>query len=196
MASKVPFIGLSGTNGSGKDTVGLLLSQNHNYYFISVTELLRAELHRRGLPIERRHLRELSAEWRREHGLSVLVDQAAKVYDTLPDNTYEGLVISSLRNPYEADRIHELGGVVLWVDANPRIRFERIQLAKRQGREGEDDKTYEEFLTEEAAEMKSNGDAATLDMSAVKQRADHTILNEGKDLTQLTQDLQKVLGLE
>lgn len=194
MASKVPLIGLSGTNGSGKDTVGLLLSQKHNYCFISVTELLRAELRRRGLPIERRNLRALSAEWRREHGLSVLVDQAIKTYETQP-KTYTGLVISSLRNPYEADRIHELSGVVLWVDADPKVRFNRIQQAKRHGREGEDDKTYEEFIAEEAAEMQASGDAATLDMNAVKKRADHTLINESSNLVQLTQDIQKVLGL-
>src|SRR5678816_3977298 len=117
MAHTLSIIGLSGTNGAGKDTVGQLLQDKHGYFFISVTDLLRAELRRRNLPIERSNLRELSAEWRREKGLGVLVDQALEAYAEQQER-YAGVVISSLRNPYEADRIHELGGSVIWVDAD------------------------------------------------------------------------------
>ncbi|MEJ0072722.1 MAG: AAA family ATPase [Candidatus Saccharibacteria bacterium] len=60
------LIGLSGTNGSGKDTVGSMIAEKYNYLFISVSDLLRAELRRRGLLIIRENTRELSAEWRRE----------------------------------------------------------------------------------------------------------------------------------
>jgi cytidylate kinase len=170
--NKLQVIGLAGTNGSGKDTVGHMLAEHHNYLFISVTELLRAEAKRRDLPVERGVLRSISAEWRRELGLGVLVDKAIAEYDTVRD-TYAGVVIGSLRNPGEADRIHQLGGTMVWVDADPRVRYDRIQanLAAR-GRGGEDDKTFEQFMAEEAAEMQSSGDAATLNMSAVKEKCD------------------------
>jgi hypothetical protein len=43
---------------------------------------------------------------------------------------------------------------------------------------GEDDKTYEEFLTEQEAEMNHSGDEATLNMSGAKALADIEIFNE------------------
>jgi len=188
----VKLIGLSGTNGSGKDTVGHVLAEQHGYLFVTLTEALRQEARNRGWAPDRRSLRTISAEWRRESGLGVLVDKAVEAFQPLADQ-YSGLVMASLRNPGEAERLHELGGTVVWVDADPRIRYQRISQAHR-GRDEEDNKTYEEFLAEEQAEMHSSGDAATLDMSAVRDRADVTILNES-DLTALGQQLPAALGL-
>src|ERR1700712_2639742 len=120
------IIGLSGTNGSGKDTLGELLAERYNFLFISVTELLRDGLKERGAPIDREHLRALSAEWRREHGLGVLVDRAMEQYDKVKDQ-YAGVVMASLRNSGESERLHELKGTLVWLDADPHIRYERIQ---------------------------------------------------------------------
>lgn len=167
------IIGLSGTNGSGKDSVGQLLAEKYGYLFISVTELIRAEATRRGLPVERENLREISAEWRRESGLGVLVDKALAEYEAKKDQ-YKGIVMASLRNPGEADRVHELGGVVAWVDADPKIRYDRIFSRQRTA---EDNKTFEQFLQEEADEMESTGDAATLRGAAVKEKSDIFIVN-------------------
>ena len=194
MSRDVHIIGISGPNGAGKDAVGLLLSQRHNYLFISVTDLLRQELHARNLPTDRLRMRTLSKEWREQYGLSVLIDRAYETYQKVQDQ-YVGLVMASLRNPYEADRVHELGGVVVWVDADPRVRYDRLQKAKREGREGDDDKTFEQFLAEEKIEMNSSGDVAALNMSAVRDRADQTINNDTTEISELEAEVEKVLGL-
>lgn len=193
--NKLQLIGLAGTNGAGKDTVGHILAEHHNYLFISVTEVLRKEAVRRGLKIERGTLRNISAEWRRALGLGVLVDKAVAEYETHEDK-YAGVVISSIRNPGEADRIHDLGGTVIWVDADPRIRYDRVQanLANR-GRAGEDDKTFEQFQAEEAAEMKSSGDAATLNMAGVKELCDIFSNNDDSGLDKFRKDIEQALGL-
>jgi cytidylate kinase len=186
MANSIKIIGLSGTNGSGKDTVGHVLALKHKFLFVSVTDLLREEAKRRGLTVERENLRAISAEWRRKYGYGVLVDQAYNHYKELEEE-YAGLAISSLRNPHEADRVHELGGIVVWVDANARTRYDRIQrnLAER-GRAGEDAKTFEQFVVEEQVEMHTppGGDDASLNMGAVKTRSDLVINNEGTNLDQ------------
>lgn len=188
-----PIIGLSGTNGSGKDTVGMMLAEKHGFMFVSVTELLRDELRKRGQPVEREYLRALSTEWRRQSGYGVLVDKAVALYRSGP-NEYKGLVMASLRNPAEADSVHELGGQVWWIDADPRVRYERIQAnAATRGRAGEDDKTYEQFLAEEAAEMHTTGDAATLNMSAVREKSDVFLQNGGNDLALLEQEIAEKL---
>jgi cytidylate kinase len=197
MNNKLWVIGLSGTNGSGKDTVGKMLSDHHKYLFISITDLLRVEARRRGLPVEREVLRTISAEWRRELGLGVLVDKAVAEYQIVREKYPGGVVLSSLRNPGEADRVHELGGTVLWIDAASRVRYERVQRNKEsRGRSGEDDKTYEQFVAEEAAEMQSiGGDEATLNMLAVKEKCDLVIDNSYEDLEAFRKHVEKVLGL-
>lgn len=172
------IIGIGGTNGSGKDTLGEILAEKHGYKFISLTDMLRAECRERGLPVERENLRMISAEWREKGGLGAPINKVMAAYEALPE-TYAGLVTASLRNPGEADRIHELGGTVVWVDADPKIRYERVTNADR-GRVGEDSKTYEQFLQEEHDEMypKPGASASSLATIEVKKRADVTILNE------------------
>ncbi|HET7302228.1 MAG TPA: AAA family ATPase [Candidatus Saccharimonadales bacterium] len=174
---RVRVIGLAGTNGAGKDTVGDIIAQEYGFLFISVTDIMRQELARRGLPPEREHMRALSSEWRKAYGLGVLVDRAYDIYQSQSTH-YKGVVFASLRNPYEVDRVHELGGVVAWIDADPRLRYERIRSAKRQGREDDDQKSFEQFIAEEEAEMvSSSNDKTQLNMGAVKQKADILIEN-------------------
>lgn len=193
MSKKI--IGIAGTNGSGKDTVGLILAENHNYLFVSVTDVLRAELKRQGFPIDREHLRELSASWRREFGYGVLIDRAMDVFNDQPKGKYEGIAIASLRNPFEVDRVHELGGVVWWLDADPLLRFTRIRAnAAQRARAEEDEKTFEQFLSEEQAEMQTSGDEATLNMSAVRDKCDTMMMNAGSSMEFLRQEVAALLA--
>lgn len=195
--NKLKIIGLAGTNGSGKDTVGHILADKYGYFFVSITDILRSEAIKRSQPIEREVLRTISAEWRRESGhLGVLVDKAMAEYEKVKDQHPGGLVMSSLRNPGEADRVHELGGIVIWVDADSHIRYERVQAnAAARGRAGEDQKTFEQFLAEEQAEMNQSGDNATLNMSGVKARRDISINNDDDNLANLEATLAKSLNL-
>lgn len=199
MQSNLKLIGVAGTNGSGKDTVGYVLSEHYGFLFITVTDLLRDECRKRGLPVERENLRMISAEWRREHGNGVLVDKAVEAFHNLPDaERYAGLVIASLRNPGENDRVHELEGQVLWVDAEPKVRYERIQKnAASRGRAEEDTKTFEQFLAEEDAEMHppAGADAAVLNMAAVQDKADLFVENNSSDLNTFEKQVTTVLGL-
>lgn len=171
------IIGISGTNGSGKDTVGEYLQKEKGFLFVPATEMLRAEAQKRGLPLEREVLRNISAEWRRESGLGVLVDKAIEQ----AGDSYPGLAIASLRNPGEADRVKELKGTVVWVDADPEIRYERVT---GRGRSSEDRKSFEEFLQEERDEASHSGDEATLNTSAVKDRADIFLTNNFDSVTE------------
>lgn len=191
------IIGLGGTNGSGKDTVGHTLALKHNYLFVSVSDLLREEAKKRGVPADRENLRTISAEWRRGQGLGVLVDRAYEVYEGLNDK-YDGLIMASLRNAHEADRIHELGGTMVWVDAAPRVRYDRIQRnAEERGRLAEDGKTFEQFQAEEAVEMTppAGSDEAVLNMGAVRERCDIVLDNGDEDLELFQTHAQQKLGL-
>lgn len=185
------IIGIAGTNGSGKDSLGEILAKYHGYMFVSGADFLREEAKKRGLPIEREVLRTISAEWRRKHGLGVLVDKAIEIFKQ-SNKKYKGLAVSPMRNPGEAQHIKDLGGVLIWVDADPKIRYKRI--SKRQ-RSTEDQKTFDEFLAEEQAEMQHSGDEATLSLSGVKAKADIFIENNGNDLEKFKEDTKKALKL-
>jgi len=166
-----------------------MLAERHNYLFVSGSDILRAEASRRGLPVEREILRTISAEWRRESGLGVLIDKAVAVFNAEPGK-YSGLAIASLRNPGEVVRVHELGGQVIWVDADPKIRYDRIFSRQRTD---EDNKTFEQFLQEEQDEMEHSGDAATLSSAGVKAGADIFIDNNGSDIEEFKHQAEKDL---
>src|SRR5579859_6550857 len=104
------IIGISGTNGSGKDTIGVLLAERHGWLAVSASEdLFIPELKKRGLPLEREQMATLSAEWRRESGAGAVVDKAAEKFNREnKSRRYKGLAIGSLRHPGEAARVQEL----------------------------------------------------------------------------------------
>jgi cytidylate kinase len=184
------LIGIAGTDGSGKDSLGHFLRDEYNWYFISVTDLLRDEARSRGMPLSRGTLKIISAEWRKKEGLGVLVDHALKEYKSL-DKKYSGLAMASLRNPGEVARIHELGGQVAWLDAPIKLRYQRA-VARNKG--AEDQITFEEFQAEEEEQMRHKGDTTALNLSAVKAKADIFITNDSNDFEQFQAAARKALA--
>jgi cytidylate kinase len=190
-------IGLSGTNGAGKDTVGHLLANRHELLFVSVSDLLREEARRRNLDVTRENLRTISAEWRREFGLGVLVDKAIEHCQSFGDK-YVGVIACPMRNTGETKHLQSLGGKVLWIDADPHVRYRRVQEgAARRGRSGEDNKTYEQFLAEQQDEMvpPPDGDEASLNMAGVRDMSDAIINNDAGNLEELLAKSEQALGL-
>ncbi len=183
------IIGIGGTNGSGKDTLSQILRDDYGWLFVSASEdLLVPELKKRKESVERQNMRDLSTEWRRDFGLGAIIDKAVEKFDS---KKYRGLVISSLRNYGEAERVHELGGKVVWVDAEPKVRYVRI-IGRGQG--DKDKKTFEQFLAEEKAEREHLGDKATLNWQGVKDRADIFITNDSNDIADFKTAVQKALS--
>lgn len=187
------IIGISGTNGAGKDEVANMLGKNHGFFVASATDMLANGLREKGWPIDRPHKAKLSTQWRRQYGMSAVVDHALELYEPAKEQS-KGFVVGSLRHPGEADKIHELGGIVVWVDADPRIRYERVKVGNRgKDKKSEDSKTYEQFLLEQEAEMKHSGDSATLNIGDVKDRADIYLLNNGNDVELFKKEAEKAL---
>lgn len=175
---KLPeIIGIAGTNGAGKDTLGELLAERAGYKFVSVSDILREELTRQGLPHEREHLSGLSTKWAREHGPNILtVKTIASYVEHKNSEKYKGLVIGSIRRPSEAKAIQDEAGVVFWIDADLRTRYERLQSNNRD--RVTDKLEFEEWANEEDREMNpESDDPAVLNMSATRDVCDMTIMN-------------------
>jgi hypothetical protein len=108
--------------------------------------------------------------------------------------------MASIRNPGEADAIHLYGGIMLWLDADPKIRYQRVQsnLSLRGAdRLVDDQKTFAEFMAEEAIEMQHppGSDGTTLSVAEVKNKCDVFINNEGENLTELKLLIDQQLNL-
>jgi cytidylate kinase len=186
------LIGVSGTNGSGKDSLGQILADDYGWLFVSVSDFLRDEAKKRGQPVEREVLRSISAEWRRKDGLGALVNRAVELFNQ-SQGKYKGVVAIAMRNPGEAQRVIDLGGKLVWVDADPKVRYDRIY---KRGRSAEDNKTFEQFKKEEYDEMHHHGgDDATLNMAGVKAISDIFIDNNTDNLEDFKQAVQEALNL-
>lgn len=178
---KLPqIVGISGTNGAGKDELGRLLAKRCGYSFHSVSDLLREELSQQGKPHTRENMAALSKQWRNESGDDGIMFTKA-IEDYLQEKGqkgYKGLALVNMRHPGEVEAIHKHGGMAVWVDADQQLRYDRIQAAQR-GRH-EDNQTFEEFQADEYREMHPPADAApgTLNMAAVREAIDIKIEND------------------
>ncbi|MEO6109465.1 MAG: hypothetical protein ABIP50_00430 [Candidatus Saccharimonadales bacterium] len=175
---KLPeIVGVAGTNAAGKDTLGDLRSKLQHAKFVSLSDILRRELDVRGLPHERENLRSVSLEFRTADGPGVMSAKTIALYESeKADKQYSGLTITSIRTPEEAKTIQNAGGVIIWIDADRHIRYDRTQ-KRAQGRP-EDQKTFEQFVSEEDAEMTPSVEGGGLNMSGVRDVADITVIND------------------
>jgi dephospho-CoA kinase len=175
---KLPkIIGIAGTNGAGKDTLGELLAERCGYKFVSVSDILREELTKQNIPHDREKLGQLSTKWAREHGPGVLSVKTIESYVAIEKaEGYKGLVIGSIRRPAEAHAIQDEGGCVLWVDADRQTRYRRLQSNAR-GRIT-DILSFEDWSAEEDREMHPQSDDPTvLNMSATRDVCDKIVMN-------------------
>lgn len=166
------IIGLSGTFASGKDTLAQYFEENFGYKHISTGDIIREEATKRYNDTERETLRKIGNELRAEFGAGVLVEKALA-------NATGPLVISGIRSIGEAKTLHEAGGKLVFIDAKPELRYERMKLRQR---DKESQISFEKFL---ASEQKENNQDITRDdvpnISALREIAD-TILDNSSSL--------------
>ena len=165
------LIGITGTDGAGKGTVVEYLVTQKDFVHYSARALFVAELERRGLPIDREHMREIANKLRGTFGHDYLIRESLR---RAHEQKNDRIVIESLRALAEVGALHKAGGKLLAVDAEPHVRYERIQ-----ARASETDRvSFEEFRQHEELEM-NDPDPNGMQKAAVIAAADHTIINSG-----------------
>ena len=164
-------IGITGTLGSGKGTVVEYLTREKNFKHYSVRDLLREELAKRKMPVNRDTLTAIANTLRAKHGPAYLVEQ---LFLRARDANIN-CIIESIRTPGEVEtlRKHE-NFYLLAVDADTRLRYKRIR-----SRNSETDQvSYQKFIQNEEREMHST-DSNKQNLAACIHLADYVIVNNG-----------------
>ncbi len=186
------IFGLTGTAGSGKDTVTEIICElfdGHNYstsdYVRAVTRFI-FDLPAESSPI-RDQLFEVATTLRELNQASTVemgIMQAKK-------RGFELQVISGLRSVGEADAVRKAGGIIIGVDADPEIRYKRIQ---DRVRDAESERTFEEFLKQDSHE--NEGVESTGPMRGIKYVIEDAdiIINNESNLDDLREQIKQKIG--
>lgn len=176
------IIGLTGTFASGKDVVAGYL-ETRGYKHVSTSEILREEVKKRDLEVNRDNLRSTANEIVEKFGGDYL---AKKALDLSLGN--HKLIISGLRRKGEIDYLKSNDDFILiFVDAPIEIRYRRM---KKRAREDEKIITLQELRDREAEEF-SGHNSQRLDYC--KKEADF-IVDNSKDLDHLQSQINKIVG--
>ncbi len=182
------IIGLTGKNCAGKGEVAKFL-QTLGYQYFSLSDVLRDEMKATGHEITRLNLVRFANELRANKGPGYLAERVLECLD--PEKHY---IVDSIRNPFEVEALRRRKNfTLLAVDAEPRIRFERMQERRRES----DPTTYEDFIKLEAAEAGSQ-DPMTQQLNQVSVMADAMVHNNGSlpELHDAVRDVMRTLAAE
>jgi dephospho-CoA kinase len=164
------IIGITGTNGAGKGTVVDYLVKQKGFTHYSVRKFLTEEIKRRGLPVDRVHMRIVGNDLRKTYEPGYIAKELLR-------RAQEGggdAVIESLRSVGEADYLKSQGMLVWAVDADRQKRYERIVL-----RGTDTDKvTFEKFCEQEDIEMSST-ESFDMNVFGIIEMADVVLSNNG-----------------
>ena len=167
------YIGLIGLPGSGKDECSRYLINEYSMGLVTLSDIVKEEVIRRGLPVTRKNLQMVGMDLRSRFGKGVIAERAVEKVKSMEErDTYAGFVLNGLRNVEELRVFWDnfTDGCIIAIWASRKTRFNRILRRKRKGF---DSTSYAEFLEEDWREIELFG----LGNSMVW--ADFLIVNEG-----------------
>ncbi len=164
------LIGITGTNGSGKKAVVEYLVSTKGFSQYSARTIILDELRARHLPDTRANMREVANALRKEHGAAYVIE---KLFEMAKEDSKA--VIESVRTIGEAEFIKKQSGVIFAIDAERKLRYERV--ANKEGYELAHI-SFEDFCEIEDREMASS-EPWDMNVFGVMQLADVRIENNG-----------------
>jgi dephospho-CoA kinase len=160
-------IGLTGNIGAGKTVVSDHLHKRYGADQVRFSQILMDVLDRLCLPKDRSNLQTLGEVVRKSFGSDVIVNAFKK---DLEKSRSEVVVVDGIRYMNEVEMLRSFpNSVLLFMDAPPRLRYERVVLRREKG---EEKNSFEEFLKAEQRGTEKG-------LSKIKKTADHVIENDG-----------------
>lgn len=176
------LIGITGTDGAGKGTVVDYLVKAKGFVHYSSRAWFLEIIVEKGMDPTRANMRLVANELRKQRGNDCVVQEYLK---RAKDAGYENFIIESIRATAEADSIKANGGILLAVDADQHIRYDRIMSRASVS----DQVSFEEFIEHEELE-KNDPDPNGMQKAKVMEMADYTINNDGT-LEELNIEIEK-----
>jgi dephospho-CoA kinase len=189
MSTSPKVIGVSGAHASGQDTLAGHLAQTLGYVQFSTSDAVREVAQARYGSIERPILRKTGLEIRTEKGAGALVEVALQ---HLEKSGLPGLVVSGIRTMGEMQAVLDAGGVMLYTDADPELRYKRMQA---RARDAEMHLSHEEFMEHEAREWHAGDSDADFNKRDIRAHAEKegTIIFNESDLASFLSQADKVV---
>lgn len=162
------ILGLVGSLAGGKETTKKYLAENYNAKDCKFSNILRDVLSRTAVPVSRENLQKVSTVLRANFGEDLLARAIANDAAKLEADV---VVIDGVRRPTDIEHLVKLSNFFLIkIDADPHLRYERM--IKRNENEGDDKKTFEQFMKDHEAEADSL-------IPVVMESAQYSIENSG-----------------
>ncbi len=180
------IIGIAGTIGAGKDTAADHLKKKYNFQGFTIGDLIREEAKELGIEETRDNLQSLSKERTDKFGEDYWIKKAA---DRTKQMNIDFAIINGIRRPVDVIIPRQAFGdkfKCIFVDADIKIRFERLKARKR----FDDPKNIEDFSEQEKREWKQ------FDYAKTKELADFVVTNDAgvEELYKKLEELMKKLG--
>jgi len=165
------IVGIVGLNGSGKDTFADYIVKKYGFEHKDLGQEIRNELKLlKKNHLDRNEMIKLGNDRRVEFGFDYWATRAI-------NNTKENLILTSIRNPKEVQKIVSLGGVVIEVTANQKVRYDRtVERVKKDPTAHGDVKSFNEFKINELKELK-NRDPSKQQLIKCMKMAKHHVTN-------------------
>lgn len=195
------IIGVSGRDRSGKDAVADLLMAA-GYFGASGGDIIRGYARERHKgepdPISVKNMTETSNWLRQTKGPDAVLKEQLEQFEEAKKQgkEYQGIVIWSVRAPVEADFILQHGGELIWIEASDEVRYKRKIDSLR---EGEAKVSLKEMLDQEALQANPQPGIpheVQMDLNYVKSKATKIIENNGNNLKEFEEKVQKSIGLK
>ncbi len=161
------IIGLVGETGSGKDTVANYLHQKYDAKLMRFADPIKETLAIYFEKASKQDQQWLALEFKKRFGKDIL----AKALRKKIDESEGVIVVNGIRFWEDNDFVKELGGHVMYVTADQKMRWQRTS---NRGEKSDDDVTFEKFQEIERAETE-------VLIPEIGEKADFIIRNE-KDL--------------
>lgn len=178
------IFGITGTNGAGKGTVVEYL-KTKGFEHLWITGLITEEIEKRGMFVDRDSMRIVANDLRSQFGPGYLAEELLRRAAKSESN----IIIESIRTMGEVEKLKEKGAILLAVDADQKLRYERNKMRGS----NKDDVDFEKFCEQERNEMGSD-DPNQQNLLACKKAADFVIENNGT-IEELNEKIEEILKI-